>query len=207
MATSEQTRVESAPKSSESYNVCSVNGQRGYVQVRAPWHPRAWRTGWIHEHILAAERALGRALKPGEVVHHRDGNPRNNDPANIAILSGHAEHGRLHAQLRAQARGHTPPSCLVCGGTILTRRNYHRTFCSRKCYFANLKGQPLAWRAHGIIDALSRPRTMQHGEQVQQDRARRDDDHGRSLGARRTRGNPNNLSGTVAIAESTTSVA
>jgi len=34
-----------------------------------------------HEHRVVAERILGRALLPGEIVRHRDGNARNNDPA------------------------------------------------------------------------------------------------------------------------------
>jgi HNH endonuclease len=38
---------------------------------------------------------LGRPLLKGEVVHHRDNNKRNNDPANLKVIT-QAEHMREH---------------------------------------------------------------------------------------------------------------
>ena len=54
-----------------------------------------------HTHRVEMERILGRKLKPGEVVHHIDGNKRNNDPDNLMIMENQAEHARLHAKLKA----------------------------------------------------------------------------------------------------------
>ena len=48
-----------------------------------------------HTHRIVAERILGRPLKPGEIVHHIDGNKRNNDPSNLMIMT-QSEHARLH---------------------------------------------------------------------------------------------------------------
>ena len=49
-----------------------------------------------HEHRYVAEMKLGRALRQGEVVHHIDGNFRNNNPDNLMILPSQAEHARIH---------------------------------------------------------------------------------------------------------------
>lgn len=56
-----------------------------------------------HEHRVVAEQMLGRPLTSSEVVHHRDGNKRNNDPANLEVLPSRAEHSRHHTQERWNA--------------------------------------------------------------------------------------------------------
>ena len=40
-------------------------------------------------HRWAAEQKLGRKLKDGEVVHHRDGNKLNNLPNNLYVMNEH----------------------------------------------------------------------------------------------------------------------
>ena len=50
-----------------------------------------------HEHRVIAEQILGRPLRAGEVVHHVDGNKRNNDPGNLIVFDSQSEHMRWHA--------------------------------------------------------------------------------------------------------------
>jgi len=42
-----------------------------------------------------ARLKLGRDLLPNEVVHHIDGNPHNNKPSNLQVMTN-SEHTRLH---------------------------------------------------------------------------------------------------------------
>lgn len=57
---------------------------KGYIKVNG-----------MHEHRLVAEEMLGRPLRPGEIVHHKDGNKRNNEPDNLEIMT-QSEHIREH---------------------------------------------------------------------------------------------------------------
>jgi len=56
----------------------------------------------IHQHILVAERALGKPLPRGAVVHHVNENPSDNRPANLVICQDQGYHNILHGRIEAR---------------------------------------------------------------------------------------------------------
>lgn len=69
-----------------------IEPEKGYRMIRMPDHPRARANGYVLEHILVAEKILGRPLNPDEEVHHRDHVRANNEPDNLRIYDSHLEH-------------------------------------------------------------------------------------------------------------------
>lgn len=75
----------------------------GYVLIRVDKdHPLADVRGYAYEHRIVAEQIVGRPLRKGEQVHHRDGDKTNNAPENLEILTA--------AQHRYEHRSQTPKS-------------------------------------------------------------------------------------------------
>lgn len=73
-----------------------VTDPRGYVLIRVgKGHHLTDVRGYAYEHRLVAEEKLGRALLPGEEVHHGDDTEGNNAPGNLEAMTHH-EHRVLH---------------------------------------------------------------------------------------------------------------
>ena len=67
-----------------------------YKEIYLPSHHRAKTNGCLDEHIVIAESVIGRELKDGEVVHHKDRKRRNNDPSNLMVFTSSSAHARYH---------------------------------------------------------------------------------------------------------------
>ena len=88
-----------------------LNPTRMTVEVRSKLRDARLGTGegktysktyGVHTHRIVAEKTLGRPLEKGEIVHHIDGNKRNNDPSNLMVMT-QSEHCRLHFRKRGDA--------------------------------------------------------------------------------------------------------
>ncbi len=55
--------------------------------------------GSRHTHRIVAEEKIGRKLRKGEIVHHKDEDIHNNKPGNLEVLS-RAEHMNIHVHKR-----------------------------------------------------------------------------------------------------------
>ena len=63
--------------------------------VNCPDHPRAYRRE-VYEHILVAEKKLGRYLIKGECVHHINRIKDDNREENLIVFPSNGEHISHH---------------------------------------------------------------------------------------------------------------
>lgn len=93
---------------------------------------------YVYEHRYLMEQKLGRLLRPGEVVHHLDGDRLNNNPENLEATTN-SQHTAAHNKARGQSRVLLCcPECRVefdrrRGQTHLIGKGTSLTFCSRSC--------------------------------------------------------------------------
>jgi len=67
----------------------------GYIQILNPGHPSASQKGYVYEHRLVIEKALGRYLESWERVHHKNGIKDDNRPENLVLVTSRNHLGEL----------------------------------------------------------------------------------------------------------------
>ena len=72
---------------------------QGYVRRLVANHPYSDKRGYVLEHRLIMEKFLDRFLLPDEVVHHKDGDRKNNIVSNLEIYTDQKRHASSHASI------------------------------------------------------------------------------------------------------------
>lgn len=92
------------------------NHSGGYILIYSPGHPNADQGGYVFEHILVAEKALGKYLPEGSCPHHVNGKKNDNRPKNLVICEDLDYHNFIHQRTRAyKVCGHaTWRKCTYC---------------------------------------------------------------------------------------------
>lgn len=73
----------------------------GYIRIYFPDHPKSDAYGYILEHDLIMECYIGRWLKENEVVHHINGDRKDNRLKNLQLMT-RSEHTKLHRNKRKE---------------------------------------------------------------------------------------------------------
>ena len=118
-----------------------------YILVIAPnnYPGKLYRNRYCYEHHLVYWQNTGHAISNGEIIHHKDGNKRNNAFDNLILLNKY-QHDKLHASLIKTS--YVRLKCPGCGSifvrrknnTHLSKRTQSVSCCSRHCIglFTNL---------------------------------------------------------------------
>lgn len=98
----------------------------GYVIVWVGFdHHLSDVRGYAYEHRVVAEKAIGRRLRPGELVHHKNGDKADNRPENLEVFASDAEHLLHHrspeSQLRLPGEANSTIECACGCGQEFTR--------------------------------------------------------------------------------------
>lgn len=91
--------------------------RHGYLMTSVPGHQYADGMGYVMNHRLVAEKAVGRPLPHRNVVHHINGDRADNDPQNLVVCEDKQYHELLHQRAKAYAATGNPNSvrCWMCG--------------------------------------------------------------------------------------------
>lgn len=112
--------------------------------------------GYAYEHRVKAEMKIGRCLRPGEQVHHKDGNKLNNDFSNLKVVKSRRHHMVFHRKkvegLRMPYEENVTVACLCgCGREFL---KYDGSGRERK-YISGHNPSQDSWARNYVLNALS----------------------------------------------------
>lgn len=92
-------RVQQNGENHPCYKGGRITNGNGYVEIRDPSHPNAFKTGYVLEHVAVMSKEIGRPLHKGETVHHRNGKRDDNRAENLELWAGSHPKGQRPADM------------------------------------------------------------------------------------------------------------
>ena len=109
-------------------------GDYNYSIVRN--HPNSTKYGYVLEHRVVVENSIKRLLRSNEIVHHKNGNKKDNRIENLEIMSA-SDHARIHHSGKKVCEVKCPECgvlfCTDFRSTHLGKKSSSSTSCSSKC--------------------------------------------------------------------------
>ena len=72
----------------------------GYILIKFPSHPRAYKSGYVFEHILVWEETHGKPLPKRWIIHHLNGIKDDNQIVNLVALPNKKHYLILQAKAK-----------------------------------------------------------------------------------------------------------
>ena len=83
------------------HNFTGICHDQGYVWIYKPSHPRAHKKGgkcgFVKRSYLVIEKVIGRYVRIGEIVHHKNRIRNDDRPENLQLCANHSEHTKIHS--------------------------------------------------------------------------------------------------------------
>lgn len=121
------------------WNIKKIIRKGDYQYALVPDHPKATKNGYVLLHRIIVENYLNRMLEENEIVHHKDGNKKNNTIENLEVMD-RIQHVKLHGL----KKGHKVVlfKCPWCEKEFVRNKNnthltkpskYNCTCCDSSC--------------------------------------------------------------------------
>lgn len=121
-------RTQAAGEHAHRWKGGRITTSTGYVMIHRPGHLRANKEGYVFEHLLIAEKALGRPIPKHVEVHHVNGIKSDNRNSNLVICESRAYHRLLHHRAWALQQTGSPTGSVRIA-PMVTSRSKEKSSC------------------------------------------------------------------------------